>query len=90
MQNPFKGSFHIDFYTSQFTIKWLILLVASLIGVGSIIYTNQLVDELKARESENINLWTQAVEFSSKGELYSNDLHRSFLAILLLLKILFQ
>ena len=80
MQNPFKGSFHIDFYTSQFTIKWLILLVASLIGVGSIIYTNQLVDELKARESENINLWTQAVEFSSKGELDSNDPALTFIS----------
>lgn len=80
MQNPFKGSFHIDFYTNQSTIKWVILLVAGLIGIGSIIYTNQLVDELKARERDNINLWAQAVEFSSRDELNPNDPALTFIS----------
>ena len=73
MQNPFKGSFHIDFYTNQSTIKWVILVVAGLIGIGSIIYTGRLVDELKARERDNIVLWTKAIEFSSKGDLDPDD-----------------
>lgn len=73
MQNPFKGSFQIDFYTNQSTIKWVIVIVAVLIGGASIIYTNKLVDELKARERDNIVLWTKAIEFSSKGDLDPDD-----------------
>ena len=64
MQNPFKGSFKIDFYTNQSRIKWFILAVATVIGLGSIIYTNELVDKLKEGEREKIRLWANAVEFS--------------------------
>lgn len=64
MQNPFKGSLGIDFYTNQSTIKYIVVVVALIIGVGSIIYTSQLVDVLKERERANINLWAKAVEFS--------------------------
>lgn len=63
MQNPFKGSLNIDFNTSQATLKWVVLVVAAVIGVGSIIYTNSLVSELKKGEQEKIRLWAEAVEF---------------------------
>ncbi len=65
MQNPFKGAINIDFYTHQARIKWFILIVAIIIGSGSIIYTNGLVGKLKKGEEEKIRLWAQAVEFSS-------------------------
>lgn len=65
MQNPFKGAINIDFYTNQARIKWFILIVAIIIGGGSIIYTNGLVGKLKKGEEEKIRLWAQAVEFSS-------------------------
>jgi len=65
MQNPFKGAINIDFYTNQARIKWFILIVAIIIGGGSIIYTNSLVGKLKKGEEEKIRLWAQAVEFSS-------------------------
>lgn len=80
MQNPFKGTFHIDFYSNQSTIKWIILVVAVIIGLGSIIYTDRLVDELKERERENINLWTQAIEFSSRSEIGANDPALTFIS----------
>jgi len=67
MQNPFKGSFKIDFYTNQSKIKWFILMVAVIIGFGSIIYTNRLVDRLKEGEEEKIRLWAKAVEFSGSA-----------------------
>ena len=67
MQNPFKGSFKIDFYTNQSKIKWVILVIAVIIGSGSIIYTNQLVDRLKEGEEEKIRLWAEAIEFSSSS-----------------------
>ncbi len=69
MQNPFKGSFKIDFYTNQSKIKWFILIVAVIIGSGSIIYTNQLVDRLKEGEEEKIRLWARAIEFSGSAEV---------------------
>ena len=68
MQNPFRGSFNIDFYSNQSTIKWMILIVAIIIGGGSIIYTNNLVGQLKQGEEEKIRLWAQAVEFSSSPD----------------------
>ena len=68
MQNPFKGSLGIDFYTNQSTIKYIVLVVAAIIGVGSIIYTTQLVNVLKERERENIKLWAKAVEFSTVAD----------------------
>jgi signal transduction histidine kinase len=79
MQNPFKGSFQIDFYTNQSTIKWIILGVAVIIGLGSIIYTDRLVDELKARERDNIDLWARSIEFSSRGDISGNDPALNFL-----------
>ena len=65
MQNPFKGSFQIDFYSNQAKIKWFVLAVAIVIGGGSIIYTNNLVEKLKAGEREKIRVWAAAVEFIS-------------------------
>ena len=69
MQNPFRGSFSIDFYTNRSTIKWLILLVAVVIGGGSIIYTNNLVNKLQKGEQEKIRLWAKAVEFLAEADL---------------------
>lgn len=69
MQNPFKGSLSIDFYTNQSTIKWLILVVAVVIGVGSIIYTNGLVKRLKKGEQEKIRLWAKSVEFITRADV---------------------
>lgn len=65
MQNPFKGSFQVDFYSNQAKIKWFVLAVAIVIGGGSIIYTNNLVEKLKAGEREKIRVWAAAVEFIS-------------------------
>lgn len=73
MQNPFKGSLSIDFYTNQSTIKWLILVVAVVIGGGSIIYTNNLVNRLKDGEQEKIRLWARAVEFLAQAGLEDPD-----------------
>ena len=69
MQNPFKGSLSIDFYTNQSTIKWLILVVAVVIGGSSIIYTNRLVNELKEGEREKIRLWAAAVEYQVSADV---------------------
>lgn len=69
MQNPFKGTFKIDFYTNQSKIKWFILFVAVIIGSGSIIYTDNLVTRLKKGEEEKIKLWAKAIEFSGSAQV---------------------
>ena len=68
MQNPFRGPLGIDFYKNQSTIKWIILVVAAIIGVGSIVYTTQLVNDLKEQEKLNLNIWASAVEYASFAE----------------------
>jgi len=73
MQNPFRGSLSIDFYTNQSTIKWLILVVAVVIGGGSIIYTNNLVNRLKQGEQDKIQLWARGVEFLAQAGLEDPD-----------------
>ena len=65
MQHPFRGSLSIDFHKNQSTHKWLILIVAAIIGGGSIVYTKQLVDDLKERERANLNIWARGVELSA-------------------------
>jgi signal transduction histidine kinase len=65
MQHPFKGSLGIDFYKNQSIVKWLILVVAAIIGFGSIIYTKRLVDDLEDRERVSLNIWARAVEYAS-------------------------
>jgi K+-sensing histidine kinase KdpD len=41
-------------------LKWIVILFASLIGLASLFYTNQLVDSLAEREQEQIDLVAKA------------------------------
>lgn len=75
MQNPFRGSFNIDFYTNQSRIKWIVLIVAIIIGGGSIIYTNHLVRRLKDGERQKIALWASSVELISSENVGQSALN---------------
>ena len=43
--------------------KWIVLLLSLGIGTGSVLYTNQLVKEIKKREYWQVNLYAKALEF---------------------------
>jgi len=43
-------------------LKWIVILFASLIGLASLYYTNELVDSLAKREQEQIDLVAKAQE----------------------------
>lgn len=43
--------------------KWIIIGVALIISAGSIIYTNNLVDQIKEREQQQIELYGQMLEY---------------------------
>ena len=68
MVNPFRNSFNIDLYKSRSVMKWIILVVAIVIGSGSIIYTKRLVDSLKIKERRALDLWTKAIEYVGKAD----------------------
>ncbi|GMQ27263.1 HAMP domain-containing sensor histidine kinase [Algoriphagus sp. oki45] len=65
MKTPFQDLTSIDFYQNKKQVKWLVFLVSLLIGSGSIWYTNLLVDELRERESRQIQLLSSALEYAA-------------------------
>ncbi|HSF54132.1 MAG TPA: ATP-binding protein [Algoriphagus sp.] len=65
MKNRFQDITSIDFYQNKKQVKWLVFLVSFLIGSGSIWYTSLLVDELRERESRQIQLLSSALEYAA-------------------------
>ena len=65
MKNRFQDITSIDFYQNKKQVKWLVFLLSFLIGSGSIWYTSLLVDELRERESRQIQLLSSALEYAA-------------------------
>ncbi|HEY0744022.1 MAG TPA: HAMP domain-containing sensor histidine kinase [Chryseosolibacter sp.] len=53
-----------EFYKNNPRLKWVVLAVSFLISVASIYYTNILVDQLKAREKRQVQLFARALEYT--------------------------
>src|SRR5271154_1543400 len=54
----------MEFYQDNTNLKWIILAVSTIISIGSIYYTNRLVDELKQREKQDVQLFAKALEYT--------------------------
>ncbi|MBN7813271.1 histidine kinase [Algoriphagus sp. H41] len=65
MAKRFQDLTSIDFYQNRKQVKWLVFLLSFLIGSGSIWYTSLLVDELRERESRQIQLLSAALEYAA-------------------------
>jgi len=63
-----------DFYQSNPSLKWVVLGVSVLISIGSIYYTNALVEQLKQREREQVQLFAKAIEYTLNDDLSNNFL----------------
>ncbi|MBL7923240.1 MAG: HAMP domain-containing histidine kinase, partial [Bacteroidia bacterium] len=50
----------MNIYTRKQRWKLLLLVIALLIGIGSLLYTNQLVRKLSAEEKKKVELWAEA------------------------------
>lgn len=61
-KKSFWNLFHFDQENSP--LKWIILIVSAIISVGSIYYTNVLVQQLKEREFNQINMYAKALEYT--------------------------
>jgi hypothetical protein len=57
----------IDIYTGQNYLKWVVLALSVLIGGGSILYTNQLINDIKAREYRQVSLYARSLEYLAKA-----------------------
>lgn len=57
-----------EFYESNTNIKWIVLVASVLISVGSIYYTKILVDQLKSRERQQVELFARAIEYTLSNE----------------------
>src|SRR5689334_15246931 len=58
----------LEFYQDNSKFKWIVLTVSVLISVGSIYYTNILVDQLKKRERQQVQLYAKAIEYTANDE----------------------
>jgi len=65
----------LDFYQNNTKLKWVVLVVSVLISIGSIYYTNILVDQLKERERQQVQLYAKAIEFFANEEGTSGDVN---------------
>src|SRR5688572_12557013 len=70
-RNPIPSG---DFYQHNPRLKWIVLAVSFLISVSSIYYTNVLVDQLKDRERQQVQLFARAIEYTQDESLNSNIL----------------
>ncbi len=57
----------IDFYQNNSKIKWILLVVSVVISISSIYYTKILVDQLKAREKQQVVLFAKAIEYTANA-----------------------
>lgn len=63
-----------DFYQNNPTLKWIVLVVSIFISIGSIYYTNVLVEQLKEREKQQVQLFAKAIEYTLNDDLSNNFL----------------
>jgi len=59
----FKEKNSIDIYSNQSLLKWLVLIISVIIGIGSISYTNSLVSKIRDREKRQIDLYAKTLEY---------------------------
>ena len=53
-----------DFYRNNPYLKWIVVAISFLISIASIYYTNLLVDQLKEREKQQVQLFAKALEYT--------------------------
>lgn len=58
----------MEFYKDNTRLKWIILIVSVIISAGSIYFTDILVDQLKAREKQQVELYAKALEYINTSE----------------------
>lgn len=63
----------MDFYSKKRRWKILLLLLAIVIGIGSFLYTNWLVNKMANEERKNVELWAEATQKLATIDINSNE-----------------
>jgi signal transduction histidine kinase len=63
-----------EFYQSNTNLKWFVLAFSVLISIGSIYYTNVLVEQLKRRERQQVIMFAKAIEYTINEDFNANVL----------------
>lgn len=58
----------MDFYGSKNLWKFILFLFAILIGVGTLLYTESFLEELRAEEIKRVNLWAMALDATKDAD----------------------
>ncbi|MDH5396579.1 MAG: HAMP domain-containing histidine kinase [Cyclobacteriaceae bacterium] len=66
------GNKGIRLDSSKSRLKWIVLIFSVSISIGSIYYTNLLVQKLKEREKQQIELFAKTLEYTINEETGSN------------------
>jgi signal transduction histidine kinase len=64
----------VNIYTRKQRLKLVLLLAALLIGIGSLMYTNRLVEELSSEEKKKVELWAEATRQVSDIDAEPGDI----------------
>lgn len=64
----------MEFYKDNTKLKWIILVVSVFISASSIYYTNRLVNQLKVREKQQVELFAKATEYAISEDFSTNVL----------------
>ena len=70
----------MDIYRKKQRWKQILLLAAILIGVGSLWYTNRLVNDIKETERQKVELWAEAIRILNSAD-FETDLAFPFYVI---------
>lgn len=64
----------MNIYQRKVRLKYLLFIFAVLIGVGSLWYTNQLVDDLAKEERKKVEMWAKATSLIINSDLSDESL----------------
>ena len=58
----------VNLYPERPNFKWIVLILSFTIGVGSIVYTNDLVKKIRERERKQIDLYARTLEYVANDQ----------------------
>lgn len=64
----------MDIYSNKFNLKLILLLLATLIGLATLTYTNRLANNMAKEEKYKAKLWAEAIRRKAKLVRYTKEL----------------
>ena len=78
--NPSKDNV-LNIYSKKQVYKYLLLIVAILIGIASLLYTNRLIKKLSVEERKKVELWAEGMKRLTETDNQNQDYNFIFKVI---------